>query len=179
MDCSERTGLFAVLHASGVLEARMESRLADVGLSIAKLAALRQLRLAGDSLPLGQLADRLACVKSNVTQLVDRLEGDGLVSRAGDPTDRRSRLAVLTDAGRAAFARGSAVQVDAERELFAALTEDESAQLHALLAKLSGAGSDRDERRASLPGEPEDARLKASRSNERRASLPGESKTLS
>ena len=137
---TERTGLFAVLHASGVLEARMESRLADVGLSIAKLAALRQLRLAGDSLPLGQLAERLACVKSNVTQLVDRLEGDGLVSRAGDPGDRRSRLAVLTDAGRAAFTRGSAVQQDAERELFEPLTGDESAQLHVLLAKLSGAG---------------------------------------
>jgi DNA-binding MarR family transcriptional regulator len=133
----ERTGLFAVLHASGVLEARVESRLASVGLSIAKLAALRQLTLAGDSLPLGQLADRLACVKSNVTQLVDRLESDGLVSRAGDPSDRRSRLAVLTDQGRSAFARGSAVQQDVERDLFGALSGDETAQLHALLAKLS------------------------------------------
>ena len=133
----ERTGLFAVLHASGVLEARVESRLAGVGLSIAKLAALRQLTLAGNALPLGQLADRLACVKSNVTQLVDRLESDGLVSRAGDPTDRRSRLAVLTDEGRSAFARGSAIQQTAERDLFGALTADEAAQLHALLAKLS------------------------------------------
>jgi DNA-binding MarR family transcriptional regulator len=133
----ERSGLFAVLHTSGVLEAHVESRLARVGLSIAKLAALRQLTLAGDSLPLGQLADRLACVKSNVTQLVDRLESDGLVSRAGDPGDRRSRLAVLTDEGRAAFARGSAIQQDAERDLFGALNGDETAQLHALLAKLS------------------------------------------
>jgi DNA-binding MarR family transcriptional regulator len=133
----ERTGLFAVFHASGVLEARVESRLAEVGLSIAKLAALRQLTLAGNALPLGQLADRLACVKSNVTQLVDRLESDGLVSRAGDPTDRRSRLAVLTDEGRSAFARGSAIQQTAERDLFGALTADEAAQLHALLAKLS------------------------------------------
>ena len=136
----ERTGLFAVLHASGVLEARVESRLAGVGLSIAKLAALRQLTLAGDSLPLGQLADRLACVKSNVTQLVDRLESDGLVSRAGDPTDRRSRLAVLTDEGRSAFARGIAIQQAAERDLFGALSDDETTQLHALLAKLSRPG---------------------------------------
>ena len=136
----ERTGLFAVLHASGVLEARVESRLAEVGLSIAKLAALRQLTLAGDSLPLGQLADRLACVKSNVTQLVDRLESDGLVSRAGDPTDRRSRLAVLTAEGRSAFARGSAIQQAAERDLFGALSDDEAVQLHALLAKLSRSG---------------------------------------
>src|SRR5229473_5151228 len=135
------SGLLALLHAAGSVEGFVDARLSAVGLSLPKLAALdRLMQTPGGSLPLGQLADRLACVKSNVTQLVDRLEGDGLVSRAGDPTDRRSRLAVLTDAGRAAFARGSAVQVDAERELFAALTEDESAQLHALLAKLSGAG---------------------------------------
>src|SRR6266851_10466830 len=127
MGCSERTGLFAVLHASGVLEARMESRLADVGLSIAKLAALRQLRLAGDSLPLGQLADRLACVKSNVTQLVDRLEADGLVTRAPDPNDRRSRLAVITPAGRDAYEQGSRIHREAERELFGALSDEESA----------------------------------------------------
>ena len=30
-----RTGLFAVLHASGVLEGRMEAKLSDVGLSLA------------------------------------------------------------------------------------------------------------------------------------------------
>ena len=138
---SERTGLFAVLHASGVLEGRMEARLADVGLSLAKLAALHQLSLAGDSLPLGQLAERLACVKSNVTQLIDRLEGDGFVSREADPNDRRSRLAVLTDAGRVAYARGRTVQQQAELELFGALSVEESAQLHALLSKLSRARS--------------------------------------
>ena len=94
---TQRTGLFAVLHASSVLESRVEARLSDVGLSLAKLAALHRLSEAGESLPLGQLAERLSCVKSNVTQLVDRLEADGLVSRAGDPNDRRSRLAVLTE----------------------------------------------------------------------------------
>jgi DNA-binding MarR family transcriptional regulator len=133
---TERTGLFAVLHASGVLESRVESKLSEVGLSIAKLAALHHLTRAGDSLPLGQLAERLACVKSNVTQLVDRLEADGLVSRAGDPNDRRSRLAVLTSAGRKAYSKGSEIQAQAEKELFSALSPDESKKLHELLAKL-------------------------------------------
>jgi DNA-binding MarR family transcriptional regulator len=131
-----RTGLFAVLHASGVIEGRVEARLAEVGLSIAKLAALHRLAEAGDSLPLGQLADRLACVKSNVTQLVDRLEADGLVSRTSDLNDRRSRLAVLTDAGKKAYLAGSGIQEQAERELFGALTADESKTLHELLDKL-------------------------------------------
>jgi len=88
--------LLGVLHAAGTLETEVESRLSAIGLSMAKLAALYQLVMAGDSLPLGQLAERLSCVKSNVTQLVDRLESDGLVSREGDPSDRRSRLAVIT-----------------------------------------------------------------------------------
>src|ERR1700716_1989844 len=127
---AEPTGLFGVLHASSVLEGRIEARLADVGLSLAKLAALHHLTQAGESLPLGQLAERLSCVKSNVTQLVDRLEADGLVTRTGDPNDRRSRLAVLTDAGRQAYAKGSEIQVQTERELFGVLTADESDTLH-------------------------------------------------
>jgi len=131
-----RTGLFAVLHTSGVLETRVEAKLAEIGLSIAKLAALQRLSEAGESLPLGQLAERLACVKSNVTQLVDRLEADGLVNRAADANDRRSRLAVLSSAGRDAYIRGLEIQQQAERELFAALTPDESTTLHQLLAKL-------------------------------------------
>jgi DNA-binding MarR family transcriptional regulator len=132
------TGLFGVLHASSVLESRIEARLSDVGLSLAKLAALHHLTKAGESIPLGQLAERLSCVKSNVTQLVDRLEADGLVSRTGDPNDRRSRLAVLTEAGRTAYSKGSEIQKQVELELFGVLTPSEAETLHQLLAKLQG-----------------------------------------
>src|SRR5215217_1610947 len=130
------TGLFAVLHAAHAAEAEVESKLNEVHLSMAKLMALKALSEAGESLPLGQLAERLACVKSNVTQLVDRLEADGLVSRTFDPNDRRSRLAVLTESGKKAYAKGSAIQQQAEQELFGALTAEESATLHQLLDKL-------------------------------------------
>ena len=129
-------GLFGVLHASSVLESRVEASLSEVGLSLAKLAALHRLTEAGDSLPLGQLADRLSCVKSNVTQLVDRLEADGLVNRTGDPNDRRSRIAVLTDAGRSAFAKGTEIRMRVECEMFGVLTTQETETLHRLLAKL-------------------------------------------
>src|SRR5260221_14474639 len=131
-----RGGLFSILHTSGVLEGRAETKLAEVGLSLPKLAALNRLSEAGGSIPLGQLAERLACVKSNVTQLVDRLEADGLVNRTSDPNDRRSRLAVLTDAGRIAYSKGSEIQKQTEQELFGVLTPAESETLHDLLAKL-------------------------------------------
>ncbi len=114
----------------------MEGRLTRVGLSLPKLSALHHLVLAGEALPLGELAGRLACVKSNVTQLIDRLEADGLVRRAPDPNDRRSRLAVLTAAGRKAHEQGIRMQQEAERELFGALTPEESRQLAGVLGKL-------------------------------------------
>src|ERR1700704_3916155 len=134
---TERSGLFAVLHTSSVLEGRVEAKLSEIGLSLAKLAALHRLSEAGESLPLGQLAERLSCVKSNVTQLVDRLEADGLVSRTSDLNDKRSRLAVLTEAGKRAHAKGRAIQQQAEQELFSTLTSEESTTLHALLEKLN------------------------------------------
>ena len=136
MAVTEKSRLFAVLHAASVLETHVESKLDKIGLSLPKLAALNRLTEAGDSLPLGQLADRLKCVKSNVTQLIDRLEADGLVTRTADPNDRRSRIALLTAAGRKAFTRGMEIQRQAEHELFGALTSDETEKLHHLLGKL-------------------------------------------
>jgi DNA-binding MarR family transcriptional regulator len=129
-------GLFSLLHTAGAAQDHVEARLGTVGLSLAKLAALSVLAEAGESLPLGQLAERLSCVKSNITQLVDRLEADGLVARKPDPRDRRSRLAVLTAAGRRACKDGTRVQQQSEHELFGALTRDEARQLAALMAKL-------------------------------------------
>jgi DNA-binding MarR family transcriptional regulator len=68
--------LFSVLHVAEHVQERLETALAPTGLSLAKLGALRHLAEADEPLPLGQLAERIACVKSNVTQLVDRLESD-------------------------------------------------------------------------------------------------------
>ena len=130
-------GLFALLHAAEVACAHVEAKLTAFGLSMPKLAALRALADAGESLPLGQLAERLSCVKSNITQLVDRLEADGFVARAHDPNDRRARLAVMTPAGRKACDEGTRVQTDTERELFGALSPDEARQLGSLIRKVT------------------------------------------
>ena len=129
-------GLFGLLRAAGSLEALIESQLAAVGLSIPKLAALQRLVDAGDVLPLGQLADKLACVKSNVTQLVDRLEAEGFVARVPDPDDKRSRLAVITDAGRQAHREGARIRGDAEGHLLSCLSPSEVDVLGEIIQKL-------------------------------------------
>ena len=130
-------GLFALMKAAHEAEAHIEARLDAIGLSMAKLAALTALAESGESLPLTQLAERLSCVKSNITQLVDRLEADGLVTRESAPGDRRTRLAVMTAAGRKAWKTGAAVQREGERELFERLNGKETKQLAGLMEKLS------------------------------------------
>jgi DNA-binding MarR family transcriptional regulator len=131
------TDLTTLLHAAHAAEHDLETKLGAIGLSLAKLAALKTLAEAGESLPLTQLAERLSCVKSNITQLVDRLEADGLVQRESDPKDRRTKLATLTAAGRKACREGLKVQHVAEQNLLRKLTAAESHALAGLLAKLS------------------------------------------
>lgn len=135
--------MFTLLGAASAVHDFVDSKLTSVGLSLPRLAALQRLVDAGDSLPLGQLADRLACVKSNVTQLVDRLEADGLVTRAPDPNDKRSRLAVITEVGRKVHMEGARIQREVEEQLFATLTTDEMTRLAEIIAKLKDASRPR------------------------------------
>jgi len=92
--------MFKVIAAGRSLETRLEQALETVGLSLAWYGVLSHLAEAKEPLALSALAARINCVRSNVTQLVDRLEADGLVRREDDPDDRRSIRAALTPLGR-------------------------------------------------------------------------------
>jgi len=91
--------MFSLLHAAQGLQGRMERAFEEVGLSSAKYFVLATLYEEGASLPLSELAARLKCVRSNMTQLVDRLEKDGYVRRVHDTEDRRVIRAELTENG--------------------------------------------------------------------------------
>jgi DNA-binding MarR family transcriptional regulator len=114
---------FALMHAGRRVEARLEQALAGVKLSGAKHAALSFLVAQDEPMSLSELAEKLTCVRSNITQLVDRLEADGLVNRTDDPGDRRAVRAELTRLGRERHAAGTklvnAVLQDVAKELAA------------------------------------------------------------
>ena len=121
-----------LLRAAHVVESQMEASLEGAGMSLAKLSVLRHLVRAGEPLPLSQLAERSSCVRSNMTQLIDRLEADGLVRRVADPNDRRSVRALLTRAGQRRH--DQAVQLLEARE--AAIVGSLDAAERATLARL-------------------------------------------
>jgi DNA-binding MarR family transcriptional regulator len=96
--------LLGLIHAGRVAEDRLEAALGEAGMSGAKFAAVSALASVGEPISLSELASQLICVRSNITQLVDRLEADGLVERVNCPNDRRSVKAALTDLGRERYA---------------------------------------------------------------------------
>jgi DNA-binding MarR family transcriptional regulator len=113
--------LDALLGAAHAVESRLEGVLGEIGLSPSKLKVLTALVEAGESLPLSAVADRCSCVRSNVTQLVDRLEEEGLVRRVSSPDDRRSVRAEITRAGRERETEGARLLAAVEAEVSQAL----------------------------------------------------------
>lgn len=127
----------ALLQAAHVVETQLEAALETVGMSLAKLSVLRHLVQAGEPLPLSQLAERSCCVRSNMTQLVDRLEADGLVRRVGDPSDRRSVRASLTRAGHRRHDHAAQLLEARQREIVAGLDAANCLELKRLLLHLA------------------------------------------
>src|SRR5262245_51385982 len=88
-------------HLMGVVRAMKEhiSALAsEFELTMSRLEALKNLE---EPYSQRELAQCLHFDASNVTDIVDRLEERGLVSRTIDPDDRRVKRVVLTDKGEA------------------------------------------------------------------------------
>ncbi len=79
------------------------------------------------------LAARLGVTKQAVSQLVDDLEGMGVLERTVDPEDARARLVRFTPLGRAGLLDGLAVLSVLERECAAKIGQS---RMHALRAAL-------------------------------------------
>ena len=129
--------LRSLSHAGRVADSQLDNALARQGLSIARLGVLKALAESEGPLTLSQIAGRLACVRSNVTQLIDSMETSGLVRRVPDPEDRRSIRAEITGEGCKKFAAGLEEETKVERELFNKLSTEEQAQLQKLLRRFS------------------------------------------
>jgi DNA-binding MarR family transcriptional regulator len=128
--------LFALLGAAHALEERLESGLAEVGLSMAKFGVLKALADADEPLTLTELASCQRCVRSNITQLIDRLESEGLVQRVDDPDDRRSIRAALTPSGVDHQTAGARAIAAVMREVSARVSATDRAAVTRLLGVL-------------------------------------------
>ena len=124
--------LLAKLHAMGsVLNNRA---LSDFGLRERSFSVLT-LACSGLEPTQRELADFLSLDPSQVVSLVDDLEHRGLVERAQGKQDRRAKIIVSTAEGRRIHTKARAALEVCEQTQLAALSEEENAQLRALLKK--------------------------------------------
>jgi len=133
----EDKSIFSLLEAAHALEAKVEDALERAGLSSPKYAVLSALVGSPTPLSLSELANALSCVRSNMTQLIDRLESDGLVRRVHCPDDRRLVRAEITDEGRTRQANGSAEIATLHRDFAAKVPAEDRAALERLLLVLT------------------------------------------
>lgn len=91
----------ALVRSAGAATARIDQVLRPVGLTFARYEVLLLLSWTrSGSMSLGRMRDRLLIHQAAVTNLVDRLERDGLLRRVPHAKDRRTTLAEITSLGR-------------------------------------------------------------------------------
>ncbi|MCT2583534.1 MarR family transcriptional regulator [Actinophytocola gossypii] len=91
----------ALIRAAGVATGRIDRILRPHGLTFARFEVLLLLSWTrSGSMALGRMRERLLIHQAAVTNLVDRLERDGLVRRVPHPSDRRTTFAEITARGR-------------------------------------------------------------------------------
>ncbi len=136
MDKSVGRLLELLLRNDKITGARLEAACKTVNLTMAKFSALKVLVQSGEPVPLGQMAKHLFSVRSNATQMVDRLAAEGLAQRVFDPTDRRTVLAQITEEGRQRYTACRQAIRDVERELLEQFSLEEREQFISLLSRL-------------------------------------------
>jgi DNA-binding MarR family transcriptional regulator len=134
MDVLSTPGHLISLAARGF--ARLsEARLKPLGFGVGHLPVLVALR-DGQASTQRDLARFAKTEQPPMAQMLARMERDGLIQRAPDPTDRRSSRVTLTKVAKARMPDAVAVLLRGNQEALSGFTDAEAEQLVDLLTRL-------------------------------------------
>jgi DNA-binding MarR family transcriptional regulator len=132
----------SVMRVQQILQAAVDRALRPHKLTFARYEALVLLSFSRrHSLPMRVMGERLQLHPTSVTNIVDRLQADGLVRRTPHPTDGRTTLVEITDPGRERLAAAT----EAVTEIgfgMVGLSETGLTELTALLTDVRRAAGD-------------------------------------
>jgi MarR family transcriptional regulator, 2-MHQ and catechol-resistance regulon repressor len=109
--------------------------IAGTGLCFSDFAVLETLLHKGP-LPVNTIGAKIALSSGSSTAAIDRLEKKGLVRRAADPTDRRTRIVHLSEEGKVLIRRAFGKHAADIEAVTGSLTTTEQKTLAGLLKKL-------------------------------------------
>jgi DNA-binding MarR family transcriptional regulator len=131
-----------VMRVQQLVLGELDEILRPHGLTFARYEALVLLTFSRrGSLPLGKMGDRLQVHPTSVTSIVDRLEAAEHVVRRPHPTDGRTVLAEITQAGRKVVEAATGDLVAAEFGV-GVLSRRQLVEISALLTPLRRAAGD-------------------------------------
>jgi len=105
----------SIMRAHQILIGQLDAALRPFGITFSRFEALVLLAYSQNgSLPLSKIGERLQVHATSVTNVIDRLEGAGLVRREPNPRDGRGTLAILTPEGRDVAAKATKVLNEAK-----------------------------------------------------------------
>jgi DNA-binding MarR family transcriptional regulator len=126
----------SIMRAQQVVLAAVDGALRPFGLTFARYEGLVLLLFSRNGrLPMGKMGQRLMIHPTSVTNIIDRLERQGLVRRIPHPTDGRTTLAEITDEGRR-LARRATTAVNEAAFGLGSLNQRDLQQLNRILRKL-------------------------------------------
>jgi len=109
--------------------------MAREGASLARTRVLLLIDRQGE-VKAADIADLFGLAPRTVTDTLDGMERQGLISRHPDKKDRRIKRIVLTDAGRRALAATEPVRRELINQVLGTLSDGEGQELSRLLKKL-------------------------------------------
>jgi DNA-binding MarR family transcriptional regulator len=124
----------AILYAAHRIRTSADAALREHGLSLPGLKLLTA--LASGDRSMREISQVLHVAPRTVTDMIDTLEGRGLVARCAHATDRRITLLRLTEAGARELATASTASERVAATAISALDEDEQRALQSLLERV-------------------------------------------
>jgi DNA-binding MarR family transcriptional regulator len=124
----------AILYAAHRIRTSADAALREHGLSLPALKLLTA--LASGDRSMREISQVLHVSPRTVTDMIDTLEGRGLVARCAHATDRRITLLRLTEAGARELATASTTSERVAATAISALNEDEQRTLQSLLERV-------------------------------------------
>ena len=132
----------SIMRVQQILQHAVDSALRPHGLTFARYEALVLLRFSRrGALPMRTMGERLQLHPTSITNIVDRLQGSGLVERRPHPTDGRTTLVAITDEGRELCTAATSAVTAIDFGLVG-LDAEQVATLTALLARVRHAAGD-------------------------------------
>ncbi|MCP4328766.1 MAG: MarR family transcriptional regulator [Alphaproteobacteria bacterium] len=134
-----------LLTCTNLVEQRIRQNLRqEFGITLPRFDLLAQLQRAPDGLTMGELSRRLMVSNGNVTGMIERLVGEGLVERQSAPGDRRSQVVRLTAAGEDTLLSMLPVHHRWVEAMFEGLSANDMSTLFDLLAGLKRSVTEND-----------------------------------